>query len=259
VTRALAGVTVVVTRPAAQASSFAALVTQAGATPILFPAIEIEPIELDDAARARLAPDGFDWTVYTSANAVAPSLRQLPPPTRTRVAAIGRGTARALAARGIAVDAVPTTTAESEGLLALPPFLDVRGASILIVKGAGGRSLLHDELIRRGATVACAEVYRRVRATPAPAALAELKRASESEGLIVAATSTEVLSALLELAPGAQLPRLRDASLLVPGGRVAAAARAHGWRGPVIVAPGAEDSVMIEALAPAAGGASGST
>lgn len=252
-TRALAGVPVVVTRPVAQASRFAALVAQAGAIPVLFPAIEIEPIELDDALRARLGPDGFDWTIYTSANAVESSLRQLPRPTRTRVAAIGRGTARALAAHGIAVDAVPPTAADSEGLLALQPFLDVRGGSILIVKGVGGRSLLQDELSRRGAAVTLGEVYRRVRATPAPAALEALKHACESEGLIVAVTSAEVLSALLELAPGERFPRLRDATLLVPGERVAAAARTQGWRGPVVVAPSAEDPVMFEALAGAAG------
>jgi uroporphyrinogen-III synthase len=254
VTLPLAGVPVVVTRPSAQAAGFAARVKQAGGTPILFPAIEIEPVELDAGARARLAPDGFDWTVYTSANAVESSLRQLPRPARTRVAAIGRGTSRALAAHGIAVDAVPTTTAESEGLLALQSFLDVRGCRILILKGVGGRTLLHDELSRRGAAVTLGEVYRRVLATPAHAALAELQAASESGRAIIAATSTEVLSALLELAPAERIPRLRSATVLVPGERVAAAARTLGWRGPVIVGHGAEDSAMFEALVRAAAG-----
>jgi len=64
----------------------------------------------------------------------------------------------------------------------------------------------------------------------------------------VAVTSVEVLDSLLALAPPAVVPRLLDAGLLVPGERVAAAARRLGWRGPLIVARSAEDEAMLEAL-----------
>ncbi len=246
---ALEGLTVVVTRPARQAGAFVAMLRDAGADPILLPAIEIEPIELDAASRATNAPDDFDWTVYTSANAVEWSLQQLPRPTRTRVAAIGRATARALEQQGIRVDAVPQGASESEGLLALGHFADLRGRRILIVKGAGGRTLLREELARRGAEVVPCEVYRRQPAAGDPAALAALRDASDRTGLIVAVTSGEVLRALLEAAPDGRLPKLRDATLLVPGDRVAASARNLGWRGPLIAATSAEDSVMFAALA----------
>jgi len=244
----LAGVAVVVTRPRAQAVGFASLVSAAGATPILLPALEIEPVELDAAARERLAPDAYDWAIYTSANAVAQSLRQLPRPVRAQVAAIGRATARALEERGIAVHAVPAGPSESEGLLALAPFEAPSGQRILILKGEGGRALLREALVRRGAEVATADVYRRVPVRPDPAALAALRRACESGRVIVAATSAESLAALLAAVPDASLPRLRDAALLVPGARVADAARAQGWRGALIVATGAEDAAMAAAL-----------
>jgi uroporphyrinogen-III synthase len=253
VTPALEGLTVVVTRPARQAGAFVAMLRDAGANPILLPAIEIEPIELDAASRAALAPDDFDWTVYTSANAVEWSLQQLPRPTRTRVAAIGRATARALDEQHIRVDAVPQGASDSEGLLALGSFADLRGRRILIVKGAGGRTLLREELARRGAEVMLCEVYRRQPAAADPAALAALRDASDRTGLIVAVTSGEVLGALLETAPDHRLPRLRDAALLVPGERVAASARSLGWRGPLIVARSAEDGVMFATLARHAG------
>jgi uncharacterized caspase-like protein len=57
------------------------------------------------------------------------------------------------------------------------------------------------------------------------------------------------LGALLEAAPDDRLPNLRDATLLVPGERVAASARSLGWRGPLVVAPSAEDGVMLATLA----------
>jgi len=209
--------------PRAAGGAILALLQDAGAAAILLPAIEIEPIELDAPSRACLAPDDFDWTIYTSANAVDGSLQQLPPPSRTRVAAIGRATARALGERSIRVDAVPQGTSDSEGLLALAPFADLRGQRVLVLKGAGGRTLLRESSpARRGGRGG--EVYRRRPAAADPAALQALRAASSSTRLVVAVTSSEVLGALLDSAPDDRVPRLRDATLLVPGERVATAA-----------------------------------
>lgn len=244
----LAGLVVVVTRPAAQAGRFAALATAAGAQPLLLPTLEIEPITLDTEWRGRLVPDDYDWTIYTSANAVESALQQLPRPQHTRVAAVGRATARALQQHGIAVNAIPRTTADSEGLLELECFAELRGRRILILKGRGGRTLLSEELARRGAEVVIGDVYQRRQAAASPQALDELRRACDADQAVIAATSAEVLAALLALAPADRCPRLRDAALLVPGERVAAAARSHGWRGRLIVAPGAEDAAMAHAL-----------
>ena len=73
---------------------------------------------------------------------------------------------------------------------------------------------------------------------------------------MVAVTTVDDLDALLDLAPEPRIPRLRDAFLLLPGDRVAAAARERGWRGPLIVAPSAEDASMLDALARARQGGS---
>lgn len=252
----LEGRIVVVTRPAAQGATFAALVAAAGARPLLLPTLEIATVELDANARRRLVPDDFDWTIFTSANAVESSLAQLPRPARTRVAAVGRATARALERRGIRVAAVPKTTSDSDGLLELDGFADLRGQRVLILKGRGGRTLLREELARRGAEVVLGDVYERRRATASPAALAALHSACAGGTAVVAATSAEVLAALLELAPEARCPGLKDAMLLVPGERVASAARESGWRGHVVVAPSAEDAAMAETLGRALGGGS---
>jgi uroporphyrinogen-III synthase len=254
VTDPLAGVVVVVTRPAAQAARFAAMAATAGAHPLLFPTIAIEPLLLDAAARERLAPDHYDWTIYTSANAVEHAASQLPRPQSTRVATVGKGTARALQERGIAVSAVPATTADSEGLLELPCFANLRGQSVLILKGRGGRTLLAGELARRGAEVALGDVYERRRAATDPAALAALRDACAAGRAVIAATSAEVLAALLDLVPEPHCPGLRDAPLVVPGSRVAAAAGDLGWRGRVTAAASAEDAAMLQAVTAAARG-----
>lgn len=253
----LAGRVVVVTRPAAQAARFAELVTAAGGQPLLLPTLEIARIDLGDDQRRLRIPDDFDWTFYTSSNAVESSFAQLPRPTRTRVAAVGQATARALERHGVAVAALPATTSDSEGLLALDCFADLRGRRVLILKGRGGRTLLREELARRGAEVVTGDVYERRRADAHPADLDALCAACEAGKAVIAATSAEVLAALLALAPGERCPRLLDAPLLVPGDRVAGSAREFGWRGPVMVARGAEDAVMADTLVGAFAGGSG--
>jgi len=248
VTPPLAGRVVVVTRPAAQAARFASLVAAAGAQPLLLPTLEIAAVELDADARRRLAPDDYDWVVFTSSNAVDSALAQLPHPRRARVAAVGRATARALEHCGIRVAAFPRTTSDSEGLLELDCFAEPRGQRILILKGRGGRTLLRDELARRGAEVVLGDVYERRRAPADASALQALRQACATGSVVIAATSAEVLAALLELAPEEGCPALRDATLLVPGERVASSARDFGWRGRIVVATGAEDAIMAETL-----------
>lgn len=249
----LDGLTVVVTRPAAQAVRFTEGLESLGARVLSFPTIEIECLGIDPDDREALAPDRHDWTLYTSSNAVECSLAQLPRPTRTKVAAIGRATARALEARGIKVHALPEGPSDSEHLLALPAFADVAGLGILIVKGTGGRTHLREELARRGAAVAQAEVYRRRRPVPSPDVLAGLEASCREARIACTATSVDGLDGLLELLPEAMLAQVRDLPLVVPGERVAQAARDRGWRGRLIVSPSAEDEAMLGALRGAAG------
>jgi len=250
VTRSLAGLAVIVTRPAPQAGRFLALLREHGATAIAFPTLAIEPMTLDDAQRCVLALDAFDWIIYTSANAVQHSMPQLGRPAKSRVGAIGRATARALADAGITVHAAPEpgSASDSDGLLAHPALAGPAGRRILIVKGVGGRDALRAGLAARGAEVSTADVYRRMRPVPTRQALDELGRAGDAAMVVATVTSAEVLESLLQLAPADQYPWLRDSTLLVPGDRVAAAARRLRWRGPLVVAGSAEDETMFAAL-----------
>jgi len=254
VTQPLAGLTVVVTRPDRQAGPLLGLLREAGAVAVAFPTLVIEQIELDDDARERCTPDAHDWVIFTSTNAVECAFAQLPHPARAHVAAVGRATARALEELGITVDATPAEVSDSEGLLATRELAEVGGRRILILKGAGGRDKLRATLAARGAEVTLGEVYRRRIATPTDAALEQLAQACSADAPAFAVTSVDVLDALLGLAPESRFPRLKRAVLLVPGERVAAAARERRWSGRIIVAPSAEDATMVATLVRAAEG-----
>lgn len=247
-TGALAGRTIVVTRPAAQAGRFIELAQAAGAQCVAFPTIAIESLPVDAAERERVLRTAWDWAIYTSTNAVDGGLAAFGILPGRRRAAVGRATARALERHGASVDLRPDT-ATSEGLLAAPELAAPAGEHILLVKGSGGRDLLRETLTARGAHVAAVEVYRRTRAQPQATAVAQLTAAlAEPTRLVVAVTSAEVLEALLQLVDAGTSAALRRTTLLVPGSRVATAAASAGWEGRVLQAATAEDDAMIRAL-----------
>ena len=104
--------------------------------------------------------------IFISSNAVRYFFDQLDErkiqwPESIRVIAIGRSTADALTSRGVRVDAVPLL-ANSEHLLSLESMQSVKNQTIALVKGEGGRTLIADTLIARGAHVLSITVYRRV-------------------------------------------------------------------------------------------------
>jgi uroporphyrinogen-III synthase len=240
----LNGAGVLVTRPVHQAARLCALVEAHGGRPVRFPALEIQdPLDPGAAEDLLRAANAFDLVLFVSANAVERAAPHLPRPLRPALGGVGDGTARALRAHGLDPTVLPTTSADSEGLLALPALQAVRGRRILIIRGAGGRPLLGDGLRARGAEVHYAEVYRR--ALPA-IDVAPLIAGWRQEVRVVVATSREVLDNLVTLLGAAGRPLLEETPLVVVNERMAAHARTLGIRR-VIVAMGPGDEALVRA------------
>jgi uroporphyrinogen-III synthase len=144
---------VIVTRPRVRAEPLLNALRAEGFEPVACPVIETEAI--DDGP---IDVSCYDWVIVTSASGAAElearHIGELP-----RVAAIGKTTAAALAARGIAVDFVPSL-ASQEGLLAELPRPVGRA---LFVGAERARRLLADEL-----PADFRAVYRTVELAPAP-------------------------------------------------------------------------------------------
>jgi uroporphyrinogen-III synthase len=240
----LSGAGVLVTRPVHQAARLCALVEAHGGRPVRFPALEIhDPLDPGAAEDLLRAANAFDVVLFVSANAVERAAPHLPRPLRPALGGVGDGTARALRAHGLDPTILPTTSADSEGLLALPALQAVRGRRILIVRGAGGRPLLGDGLRARGAEVHYAEVYRRVLPE---IDVAPLIAGWRQEVRVVVATSREVLDNLVTLLGAAGRPLLEETPLVVVNERMAAHARTLGIRR-VILATGPGDEALVRA------------
>jgi len=81
------------------------------------------------------------------------------------VAAIGPGTARALAEHGVLVDVVPERFV-AEGLIEALEDEEISGARVLVARAAEARDVLPDALRERGAEVDVVPLYETVREQP---------------------------------------------------------------------------------------------
>ena len=182
--RPLHGRRVVVTRARAQASGLAATLRELGAEVVELPAIRIEPrIDTDEVKKAAAAIGVYELVCLTSPNGVrllfeaivAAGLdaRALAGAT---VAAIGPGTARALAERGVLADVVPERFV-AEALVEALADVDVKGARVLVARAAEARDVLPDALRERGAEVDVVALYETVREDPDEEAIAAAQAA----------------------------------------------------------------------------------
>lgn len=239
--RPLANKGIVVTRPMHQSGPLARSIEEAGGRPILFPAIEIRDVE-DLAPFERVVDEleEFDVAVFISPNAaeraIGMILARRPLPPGLRIAAIGGGGVRALAAHGVTGVIAPPARYDSEALLELPEIAGAR--RVAIFRGAGGREHLGEALRARGATVRYAECYRRCRpeADPQPLLDAWSRRQVDA----VAVTSSEGLRNLFDLLGEPGRAPLARTALFVPHPRIASTARELEVRNIVITGPGDE-------------------
>ena len=185
--RPLFGRTIVVTRAREQASELRVRLEHLGATVIELPSIALEEVEfaLPDLAE-------YAWAVFTSVNGVQAffdrGLRPAGLDARAlggvRVAAIGPGTAAALAQRGISVDLLPERFV-AESLLDAFPAPEAPGARVLLARAEQARDVLPDGLAARGYAVEVLPVYRTVTAAPDADALTTVR-----SGAVAAVTFT---------------------------------------------------------------------
>lgn len=249
--RPLAGLRVLVTRPAHQAEALCTAIERAGGTPVRFPTIEIAPprdIEPLEELIARL--DEFDVAIFVSPNAVARAMEQIHArrgalPPRMTIACVGGASAGALAEFGI-VDVLTPARTDSEGLLALAPLQQVAGKRIVIFRGEGGRELLAETLAARGARVEYAACYRRLR--PRADAAALTRAFSRGEIDVVTVTSAEALRNLREMLGDADARALKQLPIVVVSERLRQIARELGITGPVQVASTASDESIAAAI-----------
>jgi uroporphyrinogen III methyltransferase/synthase len=171
--RPLHGRRVVVTRARAQASGLASTLRGLGAEVVELPAIRIEPrIAEEEVQKVAGAVGMYELICLTSPNGVRLFFEAMEGAgldaralAGVTLAAIGPGTARALAERGVLADVVPERFV-AEGLIEALEDKEVAGARVLVARAAEARNVLPDALRERGAEVDVVALYETVREEP---------------------------------------------------------------------------------------------
>jgi uroporphyrinogen III methyltransferase/synthase len=184
--RPLSEVSVVVTRPRAQSDELVAGLAGAGASVIVLPVIVMaDPVDEGPLSTAAAHADGYDWIVFTSANAVdrfVERLRDGRALGRARLATVGPATAAALGRWHLVADLVAAGPGGASLAAAMPdaPALadPTTTARVLFPRAAGAGEVLAAGLRTKGWEVDEVEAYRTVAATAADGAAAEVVEAA---------------------------------------------------------------------------------
>ncbi|HEX6419193.1 MAG TPA: uroporphyrinogen-III C-methyltransferase [Acidimicrobiales bacterium] len=228
--RPLFGRRIVVTRARDQAGELVARLAALGAATVEVPAIEIaDPADGGAALAAavdQLAGGAYDWLVLTSPNGARRLLAALRRAGRdaralggVRLAAIGPGTAEALAAANLVPDLVPPRFVAESLVEALPAAPAGGGGSVLLVRAAVARDVLPAGLAAKGWAVDVVEAYR-----TEPVPLDERRAAALADAEIVTFTSSSTVTNFLAAAGPDRVPPVVAAI----GPVTAATAHAHG-------------------------------
>ena len=205
--RPLHGRRIVVTRARAQASGLAAILRNLGAEVVELPAIRVESRIETAAVEAAVATIGdYELICLTSPNGVRLLFEALALDGRdaralagATVAAIGPGTARALAKHGIAADIVPERFV-AEALVEALAGIEVEGRRVLVARAAEGRDVLPEAMRERGAEVDVVGLYETVREQPDPEAIA-MAQGADYVTFTSSSTVTNLTEALGERFP----------------------------------------------------------
>ena len=252
---------VIVTRPLTQAEPLAQRITAIGRQAIVFPLLEIHPLEDQTLLRAALKDLGaYAMVAFVSPNAVDAAFSVLRGlalswPREVALAVMGEGSRQALLKHGMTQDNAtiispldPTRT-DSHTLLEALDLSGLAGKQVLIVRGESGRELLGDALREAGVEVRQVAAYRRAAPILDTAGQARLRQLIEvdHDWLVTSSESVRILMQMAQqIAGAAGVAKLQQQKIIVPHARIAETAQVLGFKD--IVLTGSGDEQVLAAL-----------
>jgi uroporphyrinogen-III synthase len=237
--------TILVTRPSGREKHLSRLIEDAKGYVTHYPVFSIQPPEDLDIERLKILREqlhSFTMAIFISPTAVEQSQMYFPAlPEHFVIVSIGAKTTQALARQNINVD-IEAPEFNSESLLATAQFQmpEIKGQRILIFRGEGGRPLLGDTLIKRGAQIRYVETYRRQIPPLPPLTFQQINTLDA-----ITISSNEGLENLVTLMEDPSL--LIDIPIFVPSERARILARQHGFK-TIVTAENASDEAIFSAL-----------
>ncbi len=246
----LNGAVVLVTRPAGQGQNLCHLIEQQGGIAENFPTLEIKALPTNDKIRRTLASlEVYNWLFFVSANAVnfavSANNGKIDVGEGTKIAAIGKSTAKMLQQHQIKVDLIPDKGFNSEALLQSKQLQDLSGQKCLIFRGQGGLEKLAHTLTARGAQTQYLELYQRCKPQTDNHRLVALLE--QNKLAAVTMTSGEALENLIEMLDRHSIEQLLKLPLVVISSRIKQIAEQLGFSN-IAVTQSPADVALLETL-----------
>lgn len=249
----LQGRTILVTRPGGLSAYLGDSISKAGGKALHLPSMSIQPVEEKGAARHLLEDlTAYDILIFVSRNAVKYTNDLLPDISNKAkdktIFAVGGGTREELQGIGFSEVCYTDSNTGSDALLDMDELQPgkVANKKIMIVRGVGGRELLGDKLLARGAKVQYVELYRRARPDVDPALIKNIWLTEKPD--IVLVTSVDGLNNLLEMTAEDERSLFLNTRLLVISERLKCVAETSGFKAMIKVAPGYSDDDFMLAI-----------
>lgn len=236
--RDLTGLRVLNTRPHEQNIALAHQLQATHATSIYCPLLEIKA---SNNQWLQLLPElnRVDIALFISANAVSfcfkmLAAQQISWPQHIKVIAIGQGTANALRQHNIYITDIPTAP-DSEHVLALSSLQQIKGQSVLLFKGEGGREVIEQRLRAQQAELVILPIYQRCLPNHVPEFINSLWHDDAVD--IILLTSEQSITNLFTVFPKKAYAWLHSKPCLVLSSRLAETATLSGMKDIIISHP----------------------
>ena len=249
--------TVVITRPRAQAEALAPRISALGLRPVVFPLLDVAPLDDTSVLQATLRDlSRYAMVVFVSPNAIDAAFRHIGQwPAAVAIGIVGEGSRAALARHGVdasnarIVAPLDPEKTDSEGLFAALDQPALRGRRVLIVRGQAGRDFLSDALRRIAVEVEHVSAYRREMPVLDSAAGVQLRQLLDRDSIWII-TSSEALRNLLQMltqtAVADDVVKMQHKRIIVPHPRIAETAQLAGFSR--VTLTGSGDERLLAAL-----------
>ncbi len=255
----LKGQRILVTRPQHQNRACCEWVESFGGQAIAFPLIEIASVKQTDPAYSQIKHCLLDLDLYQKVIFVSPNAARIGTdwidhfwpqrPVGIEWIGIGQQTVDTLDSLGFKAWC-SAEGYDSETLLSHPAMQQVDEQRILIIRGDGGRDLMRDTFVARGAKVDyCTVYYRRRPSYSEEQVKLQLLNELPSALLITSGEGLTNLQKIVSAVSAHRFKTLYNTLLVVPSERIATLARELGFQR-VTVATGPDDKSMVRAILP---------
>jgi len=248
---------IIVTRPQAQACSLVQALIANGRAAIVFPLLEIHPLE-DNSALLEVLTNlsRFAMVAFVSPNAIDAAFGLIKTwPKKMTFAVMGEGSRVALAKHGINDENATIVSphdpyrSDSNTLIEALDIAALSGKSVLIIRGQSGRELLADALRNAGVLVTQIAAYRRTAPTLDGERRAQLSALLDqpSDWFVSSSEALHILKQqVFEVQGVSGVAKMQQQTLFVPHFRIAETARNLGFID--VILTGSGDEGLLAAL-----------